>query len=64
MEKLGRVSASAQGGVDEDSPMFQRREEELCDSVCEYRLVVHIVTVRVPWSRSRPCPGIPLRKNR
>jgi hypothetical protein len=41
LEDPARVSAPPHGCVDDDSPMLQRREEELRDFVCENRLVFH-----------------------
>src|SRR5688572_25987097 len=63
LEDAGGVSAPAHGCIDDDSPMLQRRNEELRNFVCENRLVFHWMLVAyipiapAPGSRSQPSRG-------
>jgi hypothetical protein len=43
-EDASGVASASQRGVDEDSPMLQRRDDEFDDSVDEDRLVIHWVS--------------------
>ena len=69
VEKTPRVPGSTERAVDEDSPMFQRREEGLGDLFCEYavppeprrprpRAHLAILNRQSPGSRRRPCRAI------
>ena len=45
------MTGSAESGIDEDSSVFQSRDEELDDSVEEYRVVIHWSVIYRPSAR-------------
>ena len=45
------VTGSSESGIDEDASVFQSRDEELDDSVEEYRAVIHCSGIYRPSAR-------------
>lgn len=68
-EDTAGVTTATEGAIDEDSPMLQRRDEELDDAVGEDGIVrtvvrsVHIVSVPGPALRWPACPGALRRRS-
>jgi hypothetical protein len=45
------MTGSSESGIDEDPSVFQNRDEELDDSVEEYRVVIHCSGIYRPSAR-------------